>query len=130
MFEKGQSGNSKGRPKGIVDKRHAMRALLTPHAPALVDKAVELALAGDATALRLCLDRLMPVLKATSHSQLTALSGSFSERGEAVFYEMVGGGVDLSDGAGLISSLSHLAKIHEHTELEQRLSELEKQVAK
>ena len=130
MFEKGQSGNSKGRPKGIVDKRHAMRELLTPHAPALVDKAVELALAGDTTALRLCLDRLMPVLKATSHSQLAGLSGSLSDRGEEVFCEMARGSVDLSDGTGLINSLAQLAKIHEQTELEQRLSELERQVAR
>jgi hypothetical protein len=37
-----------------------MEALLDGEAAALARKAVELALAGDAAALRLCLDRLLP----------------------------------------------------------------------
>ena len=62
-YEKGQSGNPSGRPPGIRDKRTALRALLEPHAPALIAKAVEMAKAGDATALRICLDRLIPPAK-------------------------------------------------------------------
>jgi hypothetical protein len=65
-FKKGQSGNPKGRPKGATDRRGALRELLEPHAPELVEKAVELALEGDATALRMCLDRLIPSLPADS----------------------------------------------------------------
>ena len=37
-----------------------LRKLLEPHASDLVTKAVELALAGDTMALRLCLERLLP----------------------------------------------------------------------
>lgn len=62
-FKKGISGNIQGRPKGIVDKRIELRSLLVPHAEALVNKAVELALAGDSNALRLCIDRLIPKAK-------------------------------------------------------------------
>ncbi|CAJ0691643.1 hypothetical protein KXR69_16090 [Ralstonia holmesii] len=50
-FQKGQSGNPAGKPKGAKDKRTALRELLQPHAEQLVQKAVKLALDGDTTAL-------------------------------------------------------------------------------
>ena len=62
-FERGQSGNPTGRPPGTKDKRTALRELLEPHAPALIEKAVSLALEGDITAIKICLDRLIPALK-------------------------------------------------------------------
>jgi hypothetical protein len=60
QFQAGQSGNPRGKPRGAKDKRTGLRALLQPHADALVKKAVDLALGGDTAALRLCLDRLAP----------------------------------------------------------------------
>ncbi len=62
-FLPGQSGNPKGRPRGIVDCRVQMRALLHLHANDLVEKLIEMAKAGDPTALRLCIERLIPRLK-------------------------------------------------------------------
>jgi hypothetical protein len=38
-FQKGHSGNRAGKPKGAKDKRTELRALLQPHAEALVQKA-------------------------------------------------------------------------------------------
>lgn len=63
-FEKGKSGNPTGKPKGA--RNHATRAvldMLNGEAGALTRKAIELALEGDTTALRLCLERLAPPLK-------------------------------------------------------------------
>lgn len=62
-FKPGESGNKNGRPAGIPDKRSKLRKLLTPHAEALVEKMVELALSGDVNALRLCIERLIPRIK-------------------------------------------------------------------
>jgi len=62
-FQKGQSGNPSGRPKGAKDKRTELRELLQPHAPALIEKAVEMALDGDTTALKMCLDRIIPAMR-------------------------------------------------------------------
>lgn len=63
-FQPGQSGNPAGKPKGA---RHAstlaMEALLDGEAQALTRKAIELALAGDIPALRLCLERTLPPRK-------------------------------------------------------------------
>lgn len=63
-FEKGKSGNPKGRTQGTRCKATmAAQALLDGEAEALTRKAVELALAGDLTALRLCLERIVPPRK-------------------------------------------------------------------
>ena len=63
-FQPGQSGNPKGKPKGARCKATlAAQALLDGEAEALTRKAVELALEGDLTALRLCLERIVPPRK-------------------------------------------------------------------
>jgi hypothetical protein len=64
QFRPGQSGNPSGRPKGSRNAATlALELLLDGEAEALTRKAVELALAGDITALRLCLDRILPPRK-------------------------------------------------------------------
>jgi len=63
-FQKGQSGNPGGRPRGARDATTvALEALLDGEAEALTRKAVELALAGDIQALRIYLDRILPTRK-------------------------------------------------------------------
>ena len=60
-FEKGRSGNPAGRRIGCRNKTTiAAAALLAGEAEALTRKAVELALVGDPTALRLCIERILP----------------------------------------------------------------------
>src|SRR5918994_675567 len=56
-------GNA-GRPKGSRNKATlALEALLEGEGEALARKAVAMALAGDTTALRLCMDRILPARK-------------------------------------------------------------------
>lgn len=63
-WKPGQSGNPAGKPKGTRHKvTMAVEALLDGEAKKLTRKAVELALAGDTVALRLCLERLAPPRK-------------------------------------------------------------------
>ena len=81
-FKKGESGNLQGRPKGIKDRRTEFRELLEPYAPALVNKAVAMALKGDSTALRLCLDRLIPPVKAVDVHE----GGSTSDNARVLIY--------------------------------------------
>jgi hypothetical protein len=53
-----------GKPKGARNRASlAAAALLDGEAEALTRKAVEMALAGDTTALRLCLERILPPRK-------------------------------------------------------------------
>ena len=63
-WPKGVSGNPAGRPKGSLNRATlAAQALLAGDAENLTRKCVELALAGDITALRLCLERIVPQAK-------------------------------------------------------------------
>ena len=67
QFRPGQSGNPNGRPKGSRNAATlALESLLDGEAEALTRKAVELALAGDIAALRLCLDRILPPRKGSA----------------------------------------------------------------
>jgi hypothetical protein len=60
-FVKGRSGNPRGRRAGSRNKKTlAAAALLEGESEALTRRAVELALAGDPTALRLCIERILP----------------------------------------------------------------------
>ena len=66
QFKPGVSGNPAGRPKGARHRATlAAEALLDGEAETLTRKAVELALDGDVTALRLCLERILPPRKDT-----------------------------------------------------------------
>ena len=66
-FEKGESGNPNGRPVGSRNKATlAVQALFEGEAEAISRKAVELALAGDITAIRFILERIIPPCKDTA----------------------------------------------------------------
>jgi hypothetical protein len=63
-FQKGQSGNPAGKPKGARNKTTlAIQALLDGEAEVIARKAIEAAKGGDMTAIRLVLERVLPVRK-------------------------------------------------------------------
>jgi len=67
QFEKGQSGNPGGRPRGARNRMTMlMQDLLEEEAEAIACKAIELAKDGDIAAMRMCLDRLAPARKGES----------------------------------------------------------------
>ncbi|MCK5433422.1 MAG: hypothetical protein KAJ03_11800 [Gammaproteobacteria bacterium] len=84
-FKPGTSGNSKGRPKG-QGTAGKFRKQLETHADALIAKTVELALEGDTTALRICMDKILPSLKAKAAPVQFAVntSNNLTELGEGI----------------------------------------------
>ena len=63
-FQKGQSGNLNDRPKGARNAATvAYETLLDGQAEALTQTLIEMALARDPTALRLCIERILPPRK-------------------------------------------------------------------
>jgi hypothetical protein len=61
-WAKGISGNPGGRPPGSRNKATlAMESLLDGAGEKLINKALERALDGDMTAIKLCLERILPV---------------------------------------------------------------------
>ena len=126
-YKPGQSGNPSGRPKGS-GKSAKLRALLEPHAPELVQKAMELALEGDTTALRLCLERLVPPLKGRDETiKVQGLQGccSLVEQGQVLIDAMAGGVATPREVATMMQAVAAQAKIIELEELEKRVAMLE-----
>ena len=62
-FKKGKSGNPKGRPKGIVDKRQKLRIALEERAEELLEVMIQQAFQGDAQIQKILLSRILPPAK-------------------------------------------------------------------
>jgi hypothetical protein len=59
-FKSGISGNPNGRPKGTGLRQQLFISLVEPHKEALFETAINLALDGNESMLRLFLERLLP----------------------------------------------------------------------
>jgi hypothetical protein len=128
-FIKGQSGNVKGRPRGVVDKRLQYQELFQANAPDLVQKVTDLALEGDTTALRICIDRIVPPLRAMEQPvNLDGLSGSLSEQSNQILLAIADGKLSPGEGASLLGALTSHSKIIETTELIERIDKLEQEL--
>ena len=65
LYKGMKSLNPDGRPKGSVNKFTALsRELMSNRGPEIVQKVIDLALEGDRTCLKMCMDRIIPTTKA------------------------------------------------------------------
>lgn len=127
-FKKGQSGNPAGRPKGAKDKRTELRDLLKPHAPELIKKLVELALSGDASALKCCMDKLIPSVRARDESVSVNLQGDLTDKGNQLLAELSAGNISPSEGSQIMTMLTGQSRLATVDALERRIEALEKTV--
>ena len=123
-FQKGQSGNPRGRTAGV----EKIRQLLDPHREGLVAKAVELALAGDVQALRLCLERISPPPRAeTPPVRIPGMAklATMSDKARRIV-DAVGDGLLSADaGSTFLSALANAQRVIEVDELTARIAALE-----
>ena len=132
-FKKGQSGNPGGRPIGA---RHeatiAAEALLDGEAEALTRKAIEAALGGDTTAMRLCLERILPARRSRTVQFAMPGSSSAADAGTAMaaIVEAVSAGGVPPDRAVELGLVEGFVKAFEVTELEHQMLALEEAVAR
>lgn len=121
---KGESGNPAGRRPGA----ERMRQYLQPHEKKLLDKALAMALAGDAKAMQMVLERLAPPFKAESPPvEIPGLAGpkTLSERADAILDAVGQGILPLEAGRDLLAAITNHARVLEVDEMERRLRELE-----
>jgi len=65
LYKGMKSLNPNGRPKGSMNKFTALsRELMSTKGPEIVQKVVDMALEGDRTCLKMCMDRIIPTTKA------------------------------------------------------------------
>ena len=133
-FARGRSGNPAGRPRGCRDHvNRAARLLLAGEGEALTRKAVELALGGDPMALRLCLDRLIP-LRRGRKVQLANVPpvesiAELSPTMAAITMAATTGEITPGEAAELARVVEIYARAVEVADFDRRLRELEKQYA-
>jgi hypothetical protein len=126
------SGNT-GRPRGARHKTTlAIQALLDGEGEALTRKAVEMALAGDTTALRLCLERISPPRKDTPvRFDLPPMesAASASTAMGAILAGVASGDLTPGEGSAIAGLVEGYRKALQTTELEARLKALEERQA-
>jgi len=115
-----------GRPPGARNRATlAAMALLEGEAEALTRRCVELALAGDTAALRLCLERLLPKGRPVRLQLPLRTLADLEAAGEAVSGALADGTVVLDEAATLTGLIEARRRLLETTELERRLAVLE-----
>ena len=124
-FSPGQSGNPQGRPKSSANGTK----LLDQNSRKILRQLIEKAVAGDLKAIELCLDRIMPRLKARSASiELNAEPGaSLADQGRSILEAAYFGIIDSAQALSLMNGLAAQARIVETSDLEQRIEALERQ---
>jgi len=116
-------GNA-GRPKGAKGKK---RQMLESHSDKILKTLIDLAVEGDPTALRLCVDRLLPRLRAEAAPiNVEAASSKIVDIGESIVNAALSGKISPDSARDILSALSDVAKLREVTELEERVEVLEK----
>ena len=127
-----QPGNP-GRPPGARNRTTlALEALLDGEAEGLTRKCVEMALDGDATALRLVMERILPPRKERAvQVELPALesAGAVLAVSAALLKAAAEGSLTPGEATALAGLVATHQRILETHELEARLTELEQRLA-
>lgn len=128
-FEKGRSGNPSGRPQGSRNKvTLAVEELLDGQAETLTQKAVDMALEGDTTAMRLCLERLCPPRKDRPVSfALPSIESSADAKDAmaALVTAVAGGDVTPTEAQTVAAVIEVQRRVMETEDHEKRLRALE-----
>ena len=122
------AGNS-GRPAGARHRiTRAVEELLDGEGEAITRKAVDMALDGDTTALRLCLERIAPPRKDTPvQFDLPAVESAqdASRAAQAVLAAVSAGDLTPLEGASVMGLVEGCRRILETEDLERRITALE-----
>jgi len=127
-FRPGRSGNSAGRPRGLPDRRNLFRDVVGERISSVVDVVLGAALAGDMSACKLLLDKIVPNARQSDLPfRLQVVGESLGERGESAISAMADGDISPSQAAQVTGALLNMAKIREVDDLIARIERLEAQ---
>ena len=123
-YQKGQSGNPRGRPRKTTTLA-AFRSSVANAVPEIIKTLIELAKAGDVAAAKLLLDRAMPALKPQTVPVNIPIAGSLADQGNEIIKATMTGTIPPDIGSLLLAALASQAKIVEIDDLIRRIDILE-----
>ena len=128
QWTKGQSGNPAGRPVGSKNVQTELREALDAHGKDLLDQLVEKAKAGESTALRFLLKRLLPSAKSTTIQVPLQLEGTPVQQAEQIKNRLAEGLLTFEEARGLLAAVHTVELTREAAELSQKVRELEEKL--
>lgn len=130
LWQPGQSGNPKGRPKGSRNRRTVLGEDFEKQGAEVMGVVIEAAKAGDMTAAGLVLARLAPPLRAQSPVVQFELDRSLTltEQAGQVIAAVADGQLPPDAGKMLLDSLAAYANMKSVDELAEKLEEIERRL--
>lgn len=130
-WQKGQSGNPRGREPGTGELQR-LRASISADVPEILAGLATAAKGGDVQAAKLLLERVFPAVKPVDNTHVLDLpkDGSLTDQGRAVIAAVSKGELSPANGAQLVTAIGTLARVAEIDELSERIKKLEEQHAK
>jgi hypothetical protein len=126
-----QPGNSfgRGRPQGSRNKATlVLQEMLESHGGSITKKCALLAMQGDPTAMRLCMERLIPPKKdhaVTFKLQPTTSAAEVAAAMDAIIRDIAGGQLTPAEGQLIMASLEGRLRIIQSVDHEARMDVLE-----
>jgi hypothetical protein len=118
----------RGRPKGSRNQTKPGQALLDEYAPHLVGKCIALAMQGDRSAMRICMERISPARRGTAITMSLPpikTAADVDKAAEKVTQAIRRGEITPAEGGIMMNILESRSRVIERVQWESRLEKLE-----
>ena len=123
----------RGRPKGSRNKAKSLgQDLLDEYAPHLMRKCIALAMQGDRSALRICMERISPARRGaciTMNLPAIRTAQDVDKAAEKVTQAIRRGELTPTEGSTMMNLLESRSRVMERGQLESRLEKVEENMA-
>lgn len=130
-FQQGSSGNARGRPVNTGHRQKLFNTLVLPHKEKLINQAIEMALNGNESMLKLFLERMLPAKPIDDPLDVTLPNKDFTqadillEVGADLIRAISNNEITPEQGKAFLEVISSQRKNIEASVLTERVAEIE-----